>query len=86
MSVSSARLVLHFDVHEPVELTELTLSFGSLAKQYRKFLADKAKGSGNKISDADIKLYTGKGLSETALITALSPVLPCDFGSSTLVW
>lgn len=42
MTVSNARIVLHFDVHEPVELTELTLSFGSLARQYKKFLSDKA--------------------------------------------
>lgn len=60
MTVSQARIVLHFDVHEPIELMELTLSFGSLAKQYRRFLLQKAKESGNKVGDDDVKLYITK--------------------------
>lgn len=60
MTVSQARIILHFDVHQPVELMELTLSFGSLAKQYRKFLSDKARQNGQKISDDDVKLFITK--------------------------
>lgn len=60
MSVSQSRIVLHFDVHEPIELMELTLSFSALAKQYRKFLVDKAKQQSEKINDADVKLYITK--------------------------
>ncbi len=58
--VSSARIVLHFDVHEPIELTDLTLSFGSLAKQYRKFLMDTSKQRNQKINDAEVKLFITK--------------------------
>jgi hypothetical protein len=57
-SVSNARIILHFDVHEPVELMDLTLSFGALAKQYRKYLVsrlDLRRGT-----DADVKLYITK--------------------------
>lgn len=59
-SVSNARIVLHFDVHEPIELMELTLSFGSLAKQYRRFLVDRARVQAQKVNDADVKLYITK--------------------------
>lgn len=60
MSISTARIVLHFNVHEPIELMELTLSFGSLARQYRNFLINKAKKEGKKVHDADVKLYITK--------------------------
>ncbi len=61
MSVSDARILLHFDIHEPIELTELTLSFGSLAKQYRKHLTDELRSQGKKVKDInDIKLYITK--------------------------
>lgn len=61
MSVSDSRIILHFDIHEPIELTELTLSFGSLAKQYRKYLTDELRTQGKKVKDInDIKLYITK--------------------------
>lgn len=60
MSVSNARIVLHFDVHQPIELVELTLSFGSLARQYRGFLIERARRIDKKVHDADVKLYITK--------------------------
>ena len=61
MSVSDARIMLHFDIHEPIELTELTISFGSIAKQYRKYLAEQLRQQGKKVKDInDIKLYITK--------------------------
>lgn len=61
MPVSDARILLHFDTHEPIELTELTLSFGSFAKQYRKYLAEQLRDQGKKVKDInDIKLYITK--------------------------
>lgn len=60
MSVSNARIVLHFDVHQPIELVELTLSFGSLARQYRSFLTEKARQVDKKVHDADVKLFITK--------------------------
>jgi hypothetical protein len=60
MTVSDARITLHFDVHEPIELMDLTLSFGSLARQYRKYVIEKLRDEGKKAKDAEIKLYITK--------------------------
>ena len=60
MSVSPARIVLHFNVHEPIELTDLTMSFAALASQYRKHLIDKIRSNGGKTKDVEIKLYITK--------------------------
>ncbi len=60
INVSEARIILHFDIHQPVELMDLTLSFESLAKQYRSFLMERARLSGKKIKDGNIKLYITK--------------------------
>lgn len=60
MSVSEARILLHFDVHEPIELMDLTISFGSFARQYRKHVIDKLRVEGKKAKDAEIKLYITK--------------------------
>lgn len=60
MSVSNARIIIHFDIHQPIELMDLTISFNALAKQYRKFLADKARQTGHKIHDDDVKLFITK--------------------------
>lgn len=60
MTVSDSRIILHFDVHEPIELMDLTLSFGALGKQYRKFLSDKLRSEHKKVKDVEIKLYITK--------------------------
>lgn len=39
---------------------DLTISFNALAKQYRKFLADKARQDGHKVHDDDVKLFITK--------------------------
>lgn len=39
---------------------ELTLSFGSLARQYRGFLVERARKEGKKVNDADVKLFITK--------------------------
>jgi hypothetical protein len=60
MTVSDARIVIHFDVHEPIELVELTLSLNALAKQYKSFLLNDHRTLGRKITEADVKLYVTK--------------------------
>lgn len=60
MTVSEARIILHFDVHKPIDLMELTLSFGAFARQYRKFVVEKLRTEGKKTKDAEIKLYITK--------------------------
>lgn len=58
-AMSSARIQLHLDIHEPIELVDMTLSFQALAMEYRKHINKKAKAKGGKASD-DIKLYITK--------------------------
>ncbi|WP_338183279.1 hypothetical protein [Thalassospira tepidiphila] len=55
--MSDARIALHFDVHEPIELVDLTLSFQAVAREYRAHLIETVKAAGGKAKDADVKLY-----------------------------
>lgn len=58
--VSEDRIEIHFDVHQPVELVELTLAFQGLARDYKKFLNEKVRSEGGKISSDDVRLYITK--------------------------
>lgn len=55
--MSDARLQLHLNVHEPVELVDMTRAFQAVAFQYKRFMNDKAKAEGKKIADSEVKLY-----------------------------
>jgi hypothetical protein len=58
--LSDARIVIHFNVHQPIELVDLTLSFQAIARRYRKFLVEQARSIGQRHSDADVKLFVTK--------------------------
>lgn len=60
MSYSEDRIEIHFDVHQPIELVELTLAFQGLGRDYKRFLQDRARGDGRKINVEDVKLYITK--------------------------
>ncbi len=60
MTLSNARIIFHFDVHQPIELMELTLAFNALAINYRRFLMTRARDQANKINEDDVKLYITK--------------------------
>jgi hypothetical protein len=60
IGLGTNRIRLHFDVHEPIELVELTLSFQAIAREYRSHLVDAVRAGGGKAKDADIKLYVTK--------------------------
>lgn len=55
--MSDARIQIHLDVHHPIELVDLTLSFQAIAFEYRQFLSRKAKAQGKKMTDDDVRLY-----------------------------
>lgn len=57
---SQDRIEIHFDVHQPIELTEMTLAFQALGRDYKRFLNDKVRTEGGKVSDDDVKLYITK--------------------------
>lgn len=58
--VSEARIEIHFDVHQPVELVQLTLALQSLARDYRRFVNDAIRADGGKVADEDMRLYVTK--------------------------
>jgi hypothetical protein len=58
--MSGARIQLHLDVHEPIELMDLTMSFQAIAFEYRKHLFDHVRDRGNKPNEADVKLFLTK--------------------------
>lgn len=60
IGLGDSRIRLHFDVHEPIELVELTLSFQAVAREYRSFLVNKVRQEGGRAKDTDIKLYVTK--------------------------
>jgi hypothetical protein len=55
--ISDTRIRLHFVVHDPVELVDLTLAFASFARQYRKYLQIRMRDEGKKIGPEDVRLY-----------------------------
>ena len=61
---SEARIEIHFDVHQPVEVVTLTLlltlALQSLGRDYRRFLNEHMRADGAKVSDDDVKLYVTK--------------------------
>ena len=80
--VSDHRIELHLDITRPVELTDLTMSFLALGREYRRHLVQKVRESGGTIKDAEIKLYvtrleTGSIWAEIAGATqVLGAILP----------
>ncbi len=59
--ISNARIRLHLDVHSPIELIEMTLSFQAIAYEYRDYLKKKFAQQGKSLSAVDsIKLYITK--------------------------
>jgi len=54
-SVSTARILLHFNVHQPVEIMDLTRALNSIARQYQKYVSDKLRED-----ISGIKLYITK--------------------------
>ncbi|HEU5280764.1 MAG TPA: hypothetical protein VFU82_02135 [Gammaproteobacteria bacterium] len=59
--ISNARIRLHLDVHTPIELIEMTLSFQAIAYEYRDYLKKAFVQQGKSTSEIDsIKLYITK--------------------------
>jgi hypothetical protein len=59
--ISNARIRLHLDVHTPIELIEMTLSFQAIAYEYRDYLKKAFAQQGKSTSEIDsIKLYITK--------------------------
>lgn len=75
----SPRIGIHFNVHEPVELVELTLAFQGLGNEYSSYLKKVRNTSGEFGSDAenhkDVKLYITK-IESNCILAEIAPALP----------
>lgn len=69
------RLRLHFNVHEPVELVEMTLAFQGLGYEYQSFLKSQYANSDSKIKTAEVKLYITR-IESNCILAELAPALP----------
>lgn len=59
--VSKARIQLHLNVHSPIELVEMTLSFQAIAYEYKEYLKKKFLEQGKSLPEVDsVKLYITK--------------------------
>jgi hypothetical protein len=59
-NMSNARIQLHLNIHEPIELVDMTKSFQAIAFQYKKYLVEEARAQNKKIDDSEVKLYITK--------------------------
>lgn len=86
-AMGPARLELHFNVHNPIELVDLTLAFGAIAREYKSFLSHEAKKSGKKLNEGDVKLYITKIENNCILaeLAAAYPILDQIFGTAQSV-
>lgn len=73
--VAPNRLELHFDIERPVELTDLTLAFNGLARDYRKFLVEHVRTNGGKIKGGEVKLYVTK-IESNCILAELAGATP----------
>ena len=74
-NMSSARLQIHLNVHEPIELVDMTKSFQAMAFQYKKYLTDEARAQNKKIDDTEVKLYITK-IESNCILAELGSAIP----------
>lgn len=66
---------LHFNVHDPVELVEMTLAFQGLGHEYQSYLKSHFLESDPKASTAEVKLYITR-IESNCILAELAPALP----------
>lgn len=69
------RMRLHFNVHDPVELVEMTLAFQGLGFEYQSFLKSRFLESESKANSAEVKLYITH-IESNCILAELAPALP----------
>lgn len=67
------RIQLHFNVHEPIEMIEMTLAFQSIAHEYQTFLREKY-GAKDRKNLEDVKLYITR-IESNCILAELVPAV-----------
>ena len=73
--VSNTRIQIHFDVHQPIELIEMTLALQSLAHEYQSFLSSRAAIDGRRTDPNAIKIYVTK-IESNGILAELAGAAP----------
>lgn len=66
---------LHFNVHDPIELVEMTLAFQGLGHEYQSYLKSRFAESEPKSNAAEVKLYITR-IESNCILAELAPALP----------
>lgn len=66
---------LHFNVHDPVELVEMTRAFQGLGFEYQSFVKAKASAANPATQTSDVKLYITR-LETNCILAEMAPAMP----------
>lgn len=73
--MKSPRILFHLNVHEPIELVQMTLAFQGLGYEYQSHVREQSLALGNKSCTNDVKLYITK-IESNCILAELAPALP----------
>lgn len=73
--MKAPRIQLHLNVHEPIELVEMTLAFQGLGYEYQAHVKEQNITKGIKNSSNNVKLYITK-IESNCILAELAPALP----------
>lgn len=73
--MKAPRIQFHLNVHEPIELVQMTLAFQGLGYEYQTHVREQNLAQGNKNSLNDVKLYITK-IESNCILAELAPALP----------
>ncbi len=77
--VKAPRIRLHLNVHEPIELVEMTLAFQGLGYEYQSYIRNLTLPNNAKGKTKDVKLFITK-IESNCILAEMAPALPL-FGS-----
>ena len=69
------RIRLHLNVHEPIELVEMTLAFQGLGYEYQSYVKNLTLPNNSKATTNDVKLFITK-IESNCILAEMAPALP----------
>lgn len=73
--MKAPRIQFHLNVHEPIELVQMTLAFQGLSYEYQTHVREQNLGRVSKNNSNDVKLYITK-IESNCILAELAPALP----------
>lgn len=72
---TAPRIRLHLNVHQPIELVEMTLAFQGLGHEYQTYVKGLSLPNGESSKGSDVKLYITK-IESNCILAEMAPALP----------